>query len=153
MSEANEVAMKRGRVLVAGGHLGLLGGVYSLLEELFETVVMVADEQSLLEALPRWAPELLVVDVSLPGDKRGNIARRLRERAPECPLIVLSAHDEFAVAREVMQAGAGAFVVKRAVCTDLIPAVEAVLAGRAYVSPSVAGGRSPAPDSAREPPP
>ena len=49
--------MKHGRVLLADSHLGMLGGVHSLLDALFETVLMVADEQSLMEAVmpaPTW---------------------------------------------------------------------------------------------------
>lgn len=69
--------MKRGRALLADSHLGMLGGVHSLLGALFETVVMVADERSLVDAITDFKPDLVVVDLSLPGEGEANIARRL----------------------------------------------------------------------------
>jgi len=54
----------------------------------------------------------------------------LRARCPELGLVVISVHDEGSVRRAAMAAGAGAFVVKRAISTELLPAVERVRAGR-----------------------
>ena len=51
--------MKAGRVLLADSHLNMLAGVHSLLETLFETVVMVADERSLIEAAATFPPDRL----------------------------------------------------------------------------------------------
>jgi two-component system secretion response regulator SsrB len=50
-------------------------------------------------------------------------------------LIVVSVHDEPSASRLVLEAGANGFVLKRAIATDLLPAVDAVLAGQRYVSP------------------
>jgi DNA-binding NarL/FixJ family response regulator len=78
-----------------------------------------------------------VADLSLPVSRDVNIVRRLKERFPECKLIVLSVHDESIAVEEVMEAGAEGFVLKRTAATDLIPAVRAVLRGRKYVSPRI----------------
>jgi len=128
--------MKHGRVLLADGHLGVLGGVHSLLDALFDSVLMVADERSLIDAVKAFAPDLVVVDLSLPGSEEANVARRLKDQFPELRIVVLSVHDEATVVRQVLQAAA-AFVLKRTVATDLVPAVEEVLRGGAYVSPSL----------------
>lgn len=98
---------------------------------------MVADERSLMESIVIFNPELVVVDLSLPGTEEANIAMRLKSRFPNLRMIVLSVHDEPAVARQLMDAGAGAFVLKRTTATDLVPAVEEVLRGGTYVSPAV----------------
>src|SRR5207302_10305118 len=87
-------AVKHGRVLLADSHLGMLGGVHSLLDALFETVLMVADERSLMEAVTRFAPNLIVVDLPLPGDGDANIARRLMEGYPKLRVIILTVHAE-----------------------------------------------------------
>lgn len=129
--------LKHGRVLVADGHLGMLGGVHSLLDALFESVLMVADERSLMEAVATFKPELVVMDLSLPGEGEANIAKRLMQRHPELRLIVLSVHDEPTVVSQVRNAGVAGFVLKRAAATDLIPAVNVVLQGGNYVSPPV----------------
>jgi DNA-binding NarL/FixJ family response regulator len=129
--------MKRGRVLLADSHLGVLGGVYGLLSGLFESVVMVADERSLMEAIATFEPELVVVDLSLSGEGEANITSRLLAGHPGLRLIVLSVHDEPTVVCQVMGAGVAGFVLKRAAATDLIPAVRATLADSTYISPGV----------------
>jgi len=58
--------MKSGRLLLADRHLGVLGGVHGLLHDLFDSVVMVADAQSLAEAVTDLGPDLVVMDLSLP---------------------------------------------------------------------------------------
>jgi DNA-binding NarL/FixJ family response regulator len=129
--------MKYGRVLLADSHLNMLGGIHSLLDALFETVLMVADERSLRDAVTTFKPDLVVVDMSLPPTGEANIARRLMGRHPDLRLIVLSVHDEPTVVDQVLRAGVAGFVLKRAAATDLIPAIEKVLRGQAYVSAAV----------------
>src|SRR4051812_19451120 len=98
--------MATGRVLVADRHLGMLGGVHTLLDAVFETVVMVADEPSLIEAVGTLKPDLVIVDLSLPDDGEANVVARLLQRHPGVRIIVLSVHDEPTVARVVLSAGA-----------------------------------------------
>src|SRR5207244_2833167 len=98
-------AVKHGRVLLADRHLGMLGGVHSLLDDLFETLLMVADERSLMEAVTTFKPDLVVVDLSLSREGVANIAARLMGRHPDLRLIVLSVHDEPTVARQMLGAG------------------------------------------------
>ena len=133
-------AMKYGRVVLADGHLNLLGGVHSLLEALFESVLMVADERSMMEALAKFAPSLVVVDLSLSDSGEANIALRLHQSHPDVPLIVLSIHDEPNVVTQLQNSGAAGFVLKRTVATDLVPAVHQVLCGGADVSPTAQRG-------------
>jgi DNA-binding NarL/FixJ family response regulator len=117
-------------VLLADRHHGLTEGVRGLLETSFETVVMVADEGSLLEVAGRLRPDVAVVDLSLARDSSLGWLRKLRLRCTGLKVIVLSVYDEQAVRRAAMQAGADAFVLKRAIVTDLLAAVEFVRGGR-----------------------
>jgi DNA-binding NarL/FixJ family response regulator len=135
--EGLDDAMKHGRVLLADSHLGMLGGVHSLLDALFETVLMVADERSLLDAVTTFKPNLVVVDLSLPGEGEANVARRLMGSHPHLCLIVLSVHDEPTVVAQMLSAGVAGFVLKRAAATDLVHAVRSVLQGKVYVSAAV----------------
>jgi DNA-binding NarL/FixJ family response regulator len=129
--------MKHGRVLLADSHLGMLGGVHDLLDDLFETVLMVADERSLMEAMATFKPNLVVVDLSLPKSGEANIVRQLMSHHSDVSLVVLSVHDDPTVANVVLQAGASGFVLKRSAATELAPAVNDVLDGRVFVSPRV----------------
>jgi DNA-binding NarL/FixJ family response regulator len=117
----------------------MLGGVHSLLDALFTTLLMVADERSLMEAVTTFKPDLVVVDLSLPREGEANIARRLIGRHPDLRLIVLSVHDEPTVVSQMLSAGVAGFVLKRSAATDLIPAVKQVLRGGTYVCPALQG--------------
>ena len=74
--------MKMGKVLLADKHQNMLAGVRTLLEKLFENVFMVADEASLLEAIEKLGPDLIIADLSLPVSEEINIARQLRYKFP-----------------------------------------------------------------------
>jgi len=115
--------------MLADRHHGLTEGVRGLLETTFGTVVMVADEASLLEGAERIRPDVAIVDISLAKDSGLGWLRDLRRRCPEVKVIVLSVHDEQSVRRAAMEAGADSFVLKRAIATDLLDAVERVRGG------------------------
>jgi len=116
-------------VLLADRHHGLTEGVRGLLETVFEAVVMVADENSLLESAGRLRPTLAVVDLSLAHGDSLRWLPRLRALCPELKILVLSVHDEPSVRRAALEAGADGFVLKRSIATDLLTAVDAALAG------------------------
>lgn len=139
------MAAQYGTVIVADRHHTMLGGIHALLGVVFDAVVMVADDRSLVEAVERMHPELVIVDLSLPSDADDlNVAHRLAGARPDLRIIVLSVHDEPAAVRQTLAAGAAAFVLKRSAATDLIPAVHDVLQGRTYVSPAARCDPSPA---------
>lgn len=125
-------------VLLADRHHGLRDSVRGLLEGEFETVFMVADEASLLEGANRLKPPVVVLDLSLSaGDLRG-LLERVAARAPGSKILLLSVHDEATVAKSALAAGADAVVLKRSLATDLMPAVDVLLAGGKYLSPEIA---------------
>jgi CheY-like chemotaxis protein len=136
-SESLEETMKYGHLLIADKHMNMLEGIRSLLADLFETIFMVADRDSLLEAVRRIRLDLAIVDLSLPAAGDIDVVCGLKKRFPDLKIIVLSVHDEQFVANEALSAGAEAFVLKRCAADDLIPAVHEVLEGRTFVSDSV----------------
>jgi two-component system secretion response regulator SsrB len=127
-------------VLLADRHHGLTEGVRGLLETAFGTVVMVADEASLLEGAARLRPDLAVVDLSLARASGLDWLRTLRQRCPDLKVIVLSVHDEQSVRSAAIEAGADAFVLKRAIVTDLLPAIEVVCGTNSVAEPTAKEG-------------
>jgi two-component system secretion response regulator SsrB len=113
-------------VLLADRHHALTEGVRGLLETAFETVVMVADEASLLDGAVRLQPQVAVVDLALARDSSLGWLRALRKRCPGLKVVVVSVHDEQTVRRAALEAGADAFVLKRAIATELLAAVDLV---------------------------
>jgi len=130
-----DTVMKNGCAVLADYLSNMLAAVRSLLENLFDVVVMVADEVSLYEAITKMTPDLVVVDLSLPVSGGSNIVRALSRRYPELKMIVLSVHDEPAAVAASLAAGATGFVLKRAAVLDLVEAVQAVRQGGTYISP------------------
>lgn len=118
-------------VLLADRHQVLMEGMRGLLSTMARTVVMVADERSLLDGASQLQPEVIVVDLSISSGGSMRWLHELRSRCPQARVIVLSVHDEASVRRTVLEAGADGFVLKRAVATGLLPAIEAALAGPA----------------------
>ncbi len=138
-------------VILADRHHGLTEGVRGLLETMFDTVVMVADEASLLESASRLEPNAVIADLSLARADNLGWLRRLRISCPKAKLIVLSVHDEPSVCARTIEAGADGFIFKRAIATDLLPGLDAVLSGKQYVSralqPRSPGSSQPPPRS------
>jgi DNA-binding NarL/FixJ family response regulator len=122
------------RVVLADQHPIMLEGIRRMLETEAESVLMVADEASLMQAVESMLPDLFIADLSFPVSGGANVARLLKERHPGIKTIILSVHEEPAASDEVAAAGAEAFVLKRRAVVDLIAAVRAVCGGGRYVS-------------------
>src|SRR5271166_2685716 len=116
-------------LLLADAHSNMLEAVRGLLGGKFATTIMVADEASLLEAVGRMDPDLVVVDLSLPVSGNVNAVQTLCGRYPGLRVVVLSIHDEQPALARVLAAGAKGFVLKRTAAVDLTEAVDAVLRG------------------------
>jgi DNA-binding NarL/FixJ family response regulator len=113
-------------VLLADRHHGLTEGVRGLLATAFGSVVMVSDEVSLFEGAGRLQPDVVIVDLSLVRHSSLDWLQALRQDCPGVKVVVLSVHDERSVRDAALKAGADAFVLKRAIATDLLNVVDAV---------------------------
>ena len=125
-------------VLLADRHHGLSEGVRGLLETTFESVFMVGDEPSLLEGAQRLAA--CARDRrsrARQGDAPGLLASVSGTLAAVAKVVVLTVHDEPSVADAALRAGAHGVVLKRAIATDLLAAIDEVREGRQYVSPGL----------------
>jgi DNA-binding NarL/FixJ family response regulator len=114
--------------LLADRHHGLTEGIRGLLETLFDAVLMVADEASLVEGVARIQPDVVIGDMSLAHTGRITWVGELRRRWPQVKLVVIGVHDEDSIRAAVLAAGADAFVLKRRIATDLLPTIERVCA-------------------------
>jgi DNA-binding NarL/FixJ family response regulator len=121
-------------VLLADRHHELSEGVRGLLGTMFAGVFTVADEASLMEGAARIRPTVVVVDLSLAGGDIVGFLGALRRQAPAAKVLLLTVHDESTVASAALAAGADGVILTRAIATDLLEAVEAILAGRRYSS-------------------
>ena len=129
--------MKKRIVLLADSHPALLEGIRGLLETVFDSVVMVSDEESLMEALPRLDPDLVVVDQSLRVAQESNVITLLHKFDLELKIIALSTYESPELMKQCMSSGASGYVLKRSAAKDLFKAVEEVLRGGTFVTSDI----------------
>jgi DNA-binding NarL/FixJ family response regulator len=126
--------MKMTSVLLADRHPALVESLRDLLETLFDTVVMVSDEKSLIETLKRFGPDLVVVDLEIPVTGEQNVANLLSRYDPELKFIVLSTHEGREVLEKCKSYGASGYILKSSSARNLIKAVEVVQNGGMFFS-------------------
>jgi DNA-binding NarL/FixJ family response regulator len=83
------------------------------------------------------APDLAVVDISLPGMSGMELIKHLQSRMPEVQILVVSRHDETLYAERCIRAGARGYVMKQEAGDDIVHAIQRVLDGRIFVSDTI----------------
>ena len=96
-----------------------------------------ADGPEAVQRARELHPDLVLLDIGLPTLNGIMVARRIRELSPKTLILFLSENRSFDIAEEALRAGASGYVVKSSAASDLLPAVEAVLQGKRFVSPSL----------------
>jgi two-component system, NarL family, invasion response regulator UvrY len=128
------------RVLLVDDHAVVRTGFRLLLQSLAE-ISVVAEAESGEAACQRFfelTPDVVVLDLAMPGMGGLEALRRIRARHPEARVLALSAHDDPMHARRALREGAMGFLSKRSAPEALVEAVTAVAAGRRYIDMSLA---------------
>ena len=123
--------MTRPSVLLADDHPGLnvaLGRLLALDD--YEIVGNVEDGARLLEEAARLQPDVIVLDLFMPTVNGLDACRELTRTLPRTKIIVLTAEDDALIKQVVLAAGAFAFIEKRVLTTDLLPALKAACGSR-----------------------
>lgn len=126
--------MSCSHVVLADSHSAMLEGIRRMIEATAESVIMVSDEPSLIQAIKRIRPDLVITDLSFRVSGGDNVVYLIKQHMPGVKVIALSIHDDPVALNEAVDAGAEGYVLKRRAVVDLIPAIEAVCQGRRYVS-------------------
>jgi DNA-binding NarL/FixJ family response regulator len=123
--------------LLADDHADFLGVAAQLLDGEFEVVKTVGDGESLLSETARLRPDVVVLDITMPGLNGIEAARRLRAAGDAAVIVFLTVHSDPDYVRAAVAAGALGYVVKSRLASDLLPGLREAMAGRSFVSPSV----------------
>jgi DNA-binding NarL/FixJ family response regulator len=127
------------RILLADDHNILRDGMRLLLERQagFAVVGEAADGREVVQLAQEQTPDVVVMDIAMPNMNGIEATRRIVERKPQIGVVILSMHyDESYVIRS-LKAGARAYLLKDAVKTELIAAIQAVVQGRSFFSPKI----------------
>jgi DNA-binding NarL/FixJ family response regulator len=135
MSQTVDAQPKLKRVLLVDDHPAMLRQVTQLLLGQFEVVELLPNGATLEVALARSHPDLIVLDITLPGASGIELARRLTAAGCHTPIVFLTVHADADYAREALAAGGLGYVVKPRFATDLLPALRAASAGQRFISP------------------
>jgi len=127
----------RTRILLADDSPAVLAGIRQLLLPEFDIVGSVSDGLALVAAAKTLRPDVLIVDIMMPGLSGLEAVRRLRKlRKFTANAIMLTVFDDPSMVAEARAAGAMGYVVKSAADRDLVNAIHASLEGRFYSSPT-----------------
>ena len=123
------------RILIADDHAVLRAGVGMLLAAQSDLVVEgeAADGAETVAQARALRPDILLLDLSMPGPASGEVIRQVLRVSPMTRVLVLTMHDDPAYLASAMLAGASGYVVKKVADTELLQAIRAVHAGRTFV--------------------
>ena len=123
-----------GCIVLADRHPRMLTEIRSLLATEADAVLMAVDEASLLTAVQKVIPDLMIADLSFPVTGGTNVVKLIKQCNPAIKIIILSVYDDPAVVDGIIKDGADGVVLRQRAVADLIPAVREVCRGARYVS-------------------
>lgn len=125
--------------LLCDDHALFREGLAALLERQpgWRVIAHAADGDEARRLATEHQPDVAVLDVSMPGMDGVTAAARIRDSSPEIDIIALSMYGDEHYRRRMFDAGAKAYVMKRDASVELVTAVQAVLRGETYLSPTL----------------
>jgi len=132
--------MARIKVVVADDHAIVREGVRMILarEQDIEVVGEAGDGQQALDLVASLRPQVVIMDISMPGMGGIEATQRLKAKHPEVQVLALTMHEDETYVFQLLRAGAAGYVLKRAAAQDLVQGVRAAAKGEAFLYPSIA---------------
>jgi DNA-binding NarL/FixJ family response regulator len=139
--------VSRPKVLLAEDHVAVAKSLVFFLSD-FDIVGTVRDGQALIDAAHQLQPGVIIADIQMPVMGGLEALRQLRTDGVDVRIILLTAHSDAQLAAEAVRAGADGFVLKQTAAEELLIAIDEVLQGRVYVSPTLSTTRATISDQA-----
>lgn len=123
------------RILLADDHVTMRYGLRLLINTQpdMEVVAEASDGAAALDLAAAWKPDVVVMDISMPGVNGLVATRKLRQVCPDTRIVTLTRHSDDAYLQELLRAGASGYVLKQSPPTELVQAIRAAAAGGQYV--------------------
>jgi DNA-binding NarL/FixJ family response regulator len=145
------------RIALADDHAVVRAGYRRLLEldERMQIVAEFGDGESAYRWLAAHDADVLILDLSMPGQGGLATLQRLQQRSPALRVLIFTMHESADLAAQALRSGASGYITKSSPPQSLVAAVHDVIAGREPVSPEIAralaGGKNGAPHDALSP--
>lgn len=132
--------MEKIRVMLVDDHDVVRSGLKSLLgmDQQIEVVGEAANGADALKRIPEFAPEVVVMDISMPTMDGLEATRRISATFPDCLVLALTVHEDKQYFFEMLAAGAKGYITKQAAAEELVSAIKAVASGHVYLQPALA---------------
>jgi DNA-binding NarL/FixJ family response regulator len=133
--------MSEVRVFLADDHAVVREGLKAMINTQSGITVVgeAADGLSACEQVAELRPDVVVMDVSMPGLTGSQATERLKQECPLVKVLALTVHEDKGYIRQLLAAGAAGYVLKRAAPEELVHAIRVVAAGGVYLDPTMAG--------------
>ncbi len=127
------------RILIADDHGVLRAGLRALLdaESDLQVVGEATDGSEALRLAGELRPDIVLLDVSMPGPGGIKVTRKLGKVVPDARILILTIHEDEQLLQKAIQAGASGYITKRAIKSELINAIHAVWRGDLYIHPAM----------------
>ncbi len=131
--------MAKIKILIADDHTIVREGVRMILakERDIEVVGEAGDGREALDLVDRLRPDVVIMDLSMPGMGGIEATKHIKERHPAVNVLALTMHEDESYVFQLLRAGASGYVLKRAAAQDLVQAVRAAARGEAFLYPSI----------------
>jgi len=128
------------KLLVADDHGVLRAGLIALLnsEADMQVIGEADDENSAVSLALEKRPDVVLMDISMPDAGGIDATRRIRQLVPEAKILILTFHEDRELMQEAIRSGAMGYILKRAIKSELINAIHAVMRGELYLHPAMA---------------
>lgn len=128
------------RIFLADDHAILRDGIKTLINAQNDMCVVgeAANGQEALELCHQLRPDVIVTDISMPDTSGVELTRKLTELCPSSKTMILTMHESAAFLRQLLEAGAAGYAVKRSDGEDLLHGIRSIAKGGTYIDPKVA---------------
>jgi DNA-binding NarL/FixJ family response regulator len=135
------VAEKPLRILLADDHATVRHGLKLLIDAQpdMKVVAEAGDGQAAVQQALELKPDVVVMDISMPGMNGLTATRTLKKTRPHTPIVTLTRHTDDAYLQELLRAGVSGYVLKRSAPTELLQAIRAVASGGQYLDSTLTG--------------
>lgn len=135
------------QIVLVDDHLLVRAGIRALLETLpgYQIVAECADGQQAVAQIEHYRPDVVLLDIAMPGLSGIEVARLVRQRDPEVRILVLSSIDRRETIEQAFEAGANGYLLKDFILGDLQQALQAIMAGKSFLSAKI--NQLPNPDA------